>query len=289
MNQSAPEAQARGLRPRETALAGGIMSQSPQNRDDRAAGTPPRANAPQAKRASFRDKKVTVTLSLPKAIFSVFFALFVLIWVFIFGVMLGRGHNPEDVVPELAKVMPSPVAPAGAPANAPADTTINDVLTSQDLKYHDTLKSKDPVEKPRPPAPVQQAAQPQPAAPAKPQTPPPAAPKPAQQAAAPKPAPAVSPAPPTSTTQKEDSDKTVYNYIYQVAAFNNSTAAQAMQKKLQDGGVSSRITQTESGGTVWYRLLVSFKGKPEDTRALRTRLAPYGISTIILRGKTPAK
>ncbi|SBV95267.1 conserved hypothetical protein [uncultured delta proteobacterium] len=255
------------------------MSQSPQNRDDRAAGTPPKTNAPQARRASFRDKKITVTLSLPKAVFGVFFSLFVLIWVFIFGVMLGRGHNPEDVVPELAKVMPTPAAPA-APANTPADATINDVLTSQDLKYHDTLKSKDPVEKPRPPAPVQQAAPPQPAAPAKPQTPPPVAPKPAQQTPAPKPAPAL---------QKEDQDKTVYNYVYQVAAFNNSAAAQAMQKKLQDGGVASRITQTESGGTVWYRLLVSFKGKPEETRELRAKLAPYGISTIILRGKTPAK
>ena len=248
------------------------MAQTTQQRDDKGAGAPSAAARKQTALDRLKNKKITITLSLPKAVFGAFFLLFVLIWVFIFGVMLGRGHNPEDVVPELAKVMPAPSAPAAAQPDEPID----EVLKPQDLKYHDTLKAKDPAPAVRPAEPPRQAPQ-QPA--------PPAAPKPAPQTAAPKPAPA---APPAPAVTRESEDQTVYNYVYQVAAFNNSAAAQAMQKKLQDGGLSVKTAQSESRGTTWYRILVSFKGKPEDTRSLRAKLAPYGISTIILRGKSPS-
>ena len=81
----------------------------------------------------------------------------------------------------------------------------------------------------------------------------------------------------------------MYNYVYQVAAVKNAAGAESMRQKLQKGGISARVTQSESNGVMWYRILVSFKGNPEDTRKLREALAPHGISTIILRGKAPAK
>jgi hypothetical protein len=62
-----------------------------------------------------------------------------------------------------------------------------------------------------------------------------------------------------------------------------------MQKNLRDGGVSARMDETKSSGGARYRVLVSLKGTPEDTRALRSKLASYGIRTVILRGKTPVK
>lgn len=243
------------------------MTQS-QQRDDKGAGAPPRADSASSKRTRLRDKKITITLSLPKALFSVCFSLFILIWVFIFGVMLGRGHNPEEVVPNLAKVMPSPAVSAPAPATDP----MNEVLHPKDLKYHDTLKT---AERPRP-APQPTPPAPEPPAPAKPQ-------KPTTPAAKPQPEPAKPAAP-----ALRDEDQAVYNYLYQVAAFTNSAAAQTMQKKLQGSGLSTRIAESKSGRTTWYRIMVSFKGKPEDTRALRTKLASHGISDIILRGKSPA-
>lgn len=248
------------------------MAQS-QQRDDRGAGTPPRMDSAPSKRTRLRDRKITVSLSLPKALFSVCFSLFILIWVFIFGVMLGRGHNPEEVVPELTRVMPSPASPAPAPETNP----MNEVLQPQDLKYHDTLKAAD---RPRP-APQPTASAPEPPAPAKPQ-------KPTAPAAKPQPAPAPQPPAKPVVPASRGDDQTVYNYQYQVAAFTNSAAAQTMQKKLQSGGLSARIAESKSGGTTWYRIMVSFKGNPEDTRALRTKLASYGISDIILRGKNPA-
>lgn len=250
------------------------MSQSPQQRDDKGAGAPPKTDAAPPKRTKLKDKKVTVTLTLPQLFFGLFFALFILIWVFIFGVMLGRGHNPEDVMPPLAEMMPERQTPVAIPDEEP----VNTIIPPKDLQYHDTLKSRDPAPKPIPTA---RAAEPQPkpqAAPAKPQPPvktTPPAPKPV--------------APAKTGAQKTDQDQTVYNYVYQVAAFNNTAGAQAMQKKLQGDGLSAGITQSESNGTIWYRIMVSFRGTPDDTRALRAKLSAHGISAIILRGKTPAK
>lgn len=228
-------------------------------------------------KSRFRDQSVTITLSMPKALFGLLFSLFVLVWVFIFGIMLGRGHNPEEVVPELAKVMPAP--PAALPVPAPAD----ELLHKRDLKYHDSLKGKNAAQPPRVTAPAsapqagQQSGQPQarqqPDLASKPATPKPAAtPKRAQppQPAAP------------------DQDQTVYNYVYQVAAFNQLQQAQSLQQKLQRGGMTVKVTETQANNRTWFRILVNFKGKTEDTRKLREKLAEHGIQNIILRDKVPA-
>ena len=239
------------------------MSQSPQQRDERDPGASVKRDGA-SRRIPLRDKKITFTLGLPRTIFGALFLVFILIWVFIFGIILGRGHNPEDVVPELAKVMPSPSVPAD-----PADNEgMNDVLKPQDLKYHDTLKKNEPTPAPTPTPQPQQPLIPAPGSP------------PQKTAPTPKPQ-EVKPA--TAATQA------TYNYIYQVAAFNNMASAQNMQKKLQKSGFSTRIEQGETRGTTWYRVLVLFKGKQEETRGLKTKLTPYGISTIILRGKTSVK
>lgn len=249
------------------------MTQSPEQRDN--------TNAQPAKgeKSRLRDKTITITLSVPKAVFSVLFSLFVLVWVFIFGIMLGRGHNPEEVVPDLAKVMPTPAATPTAPA------PVDEVLQPRDLKYHDSLKGKNAAQPPR-------AVTPSPA--------PAVAPKPAPQqqkpAVTPKPAP-TKPAesatpPPTRQTptavSAPEQDQTVYSYTYQVAALNEMKQAQILQQKLQKSGISAKITETQANGKTWFRILVNFKGKPEDTRKLREKLATHDITNIILRGKTPA-
>jgi Cell division protein len=254
------------------------MSQAPQQRDDKGGGAPPKTDAAPAKKAPrLRDKKITVTLTLPQTIFGGLFSLFILIWVFIFGVMLGRGHNPEEVVPPLAEMMPS----KKAPVVILDEDSLDEVLQPRDLKYHDTLKSKEPMEKPR--TAPQQAARTQPARqPGQQQSQQTAKPQPAAkpQQAQPKPA---------APAQKGDKDQTVYNYVYQVAAVNNSAGAQSLQKKLQGSGLSASVLKSESSGKTWYRVMVAYKGRPEDTNILREKLATHGIPAIILREKTPAK
>ncbi len=262
------------------------MAQSTQPRNDGGAGTPAKPDA--ARRTRLRDRTVTFSVSLPKAVFGALFSLFILIWVFIFGIMLGRGHNPEEIVPELASVMPSPPTPEetdGAEA-------VSEVLSKQDLRFHDALKGQETPQKPKPAAvpPATQTARPQQRLPATAPAAPPAKTQAAKTQAAPaqrKLPVAGQPAPPASPPQGQDQN--IYNYIYQVAAFNNTAAAQVMQKKLRDSGLPATISQSESNGVTWYRILVSFTGRPEDTRSLRAKLASHGISAIILRGKTPAK
>lgn len=250
------------------------MAQAPQ-KDSFGVGAQPKADggAPKGppKYRLFRNRTVTITLGLPKALFSVFFLLFLLVWAFIFGVMLGRGHNPEEMVPELAKVMPAPPPQA----ESPPDESMNNVLRPQELQYHDSLKGGDSGSPPRiTPAPVQrhdQAAKPE------------SAPKSAPQATAPQPTPQKAPTP------QDAQDQTVYSYIYQVAASTNQASAENLRKKLEANGFSASISQNKSNDVTWYRILVSFKGKPDDTRILRSKLAQHGISTVILRGKTPVK
>lgn len=258
------------------------MSQTPQkDRGDTVAllkfGEGPPKGA--LKRKPLRDRTVSITLSLPKAVFSAFFLVFLLVWAFIFGVMLGRGHNPEEIVPELARVMPTPTPQA----NTAPDEGMDNVLRPQDLKYRDSLKGKDAGSPPRvAPASPQRAEQsPKPEArqPATPET----AQKPAPQAAGAK------PAPPGAAISQGAQDQTVYNYTYQVAASTNKASSENMQNKLKAAGFSARISPYESNGVTWYRILVSFKGKPDDTRTLRAKLTQQGISTIILREKAPAK
>ena len=259
------------------------MSQSPQGRDDRV-GDPPKGNtgsAGQRTHIHFWDKTFTFSVSLPKLIFGSLFSLFLLVWVFIFGIMLGRGHNPEDLVPDLAKVMPTPI-----PQTETATTGIMDtVLQPQELKYHETLKAKDPP----PPSPAT-LTQSDPTPQNQPQQTRTEAPKPTSSPATPtadKTAPQRT-AQVASNKDKSDQDKTVYNYIYQVAAFNNVASANTLQKRLQDGGFSAQIAQNMFNGTTWYRILVSFKGTQDDLRTLRTKLSTFGIPNVILRGKAPA-
>lgn len=249
------------------------MSQTSLQRDEKGGGAPPKTDAAFAKKnARLRDKKITATLTLPQAVFGSLFSLFILIWVFIFGVMLGRGYNPEETVPHLAEIMPDKKAPAEIPETIPLD----EVLHPLDLQYRDTLKSKTPMEKPR--TAPQQTALPQPARKVDQQS--------GQPVVKPQTAGKSQPPPPA---QKDDQDQTIYNYVYQVAAVNNIAGAQSLQKKLQDSGLSTTISQRESNGTTWHRIMVSFKGKPEETAVLREKLAVHGISAIILRGKTPVK
>lgn len=293
------------------------MSQNPQQNGEKGPDRAPEKG--DGGRKPLAQRTVTVTMSLPRAAFSAFFSLFVLVWVFIFGIMIGRGHNPEEVVPDLARVMPSPKAPD---AEQPRSET--KVIQPSDLHYHESLKGKNAGDKPRA-APVTPAPQPKPApaqpAPAstaakptptatKPVSPKPAAsasaqskpasPKPAAPAqskpASPKPATPVQskPSPPAQQQKPaqppaEAQDKTVYNYVYQVAAFNNTEAAETMRKKLQADKLSAKVVKGESNGVMWYRILVAYKGTPEDTRTLRDKLAKFGISHIILRGKAPEK
>ncbi|GAB6036297.1 SPOR domain-containing protein [Fundidesulfovibrio butyratiphilus] len=64
-----------------------------------------------------------------------------LVWVFILGVLVGRGYKPETAVPELAQMMPSAPAPATPEQKEPPT-----VLKPEELQFMESLQGKKPTE-----------------------------------------------------------------------------------------------------------------------------------------------
>ncbi len=249
----------------------------------------------------------TFSFTLPKLLFGVLFSVLALTWVFIFGIMLGRGHKPEEQVPKLARMMPSALSSRNATLAPPPPA---EVLKLEELKYQDTLKGRTvasappkPVEQPKPkvvepPKPKKPepkpAAKPEPAKPtassAKEQPPKPAAKETPQAKTAAKETPKAQPGAPKPDPKAADKAKAEsttgrFDYVYQVAAFKDAPPAEAMRAKLQGAGIKARVEKSQEGAVTWYRIMVPFRGKPEDTRSLRASLAQQGIPRVILHSK----
>ena len=196
-----------------------------------------------------------------------------LVWVFIVGVLVGRGYKPEQAVPELARIMPG--AEGGANATAQGDAPGKGVLRAEDLQFYDDL-SKKPSAAKTAPAP-QTAAKTAPA--------PKASPVPTATPTS-KPAPAATPAPrPAADDAGADGERTVYDYRYQVASVRDEASARAFQTRLSGLGLDSSLERAEVGGQTWLRVLVHFTGRPVQTRDLKAKLATLGVDKPIMRDK----
>jgi len=245
------------------------------------------------------EKRLTISLS-PAALAGGIVCLcagFVL--VFSLGVLLGRGHNLEERIPKLERILPeratptppqviaedAPSVPGGPERQSPAKpeeqtsaTPAKDpgakpgvappaVIPQGDLAFRDNLKT--------PAKPAQQAGTGASAtAPAKQ---PPAASQATGQSAA------------TTAGQTSPGDNQVYHYVYQAAAYKSEAPCAAFVNKLNKAGFRARTDRSESGGTVWYRAMIDFTGKPDDTDALRVSMQKYGVQRLLMRSKTPAQ
>jgi cell division protein FtsN len=81
----------------------------------------------------------------------------------------------------------------------------------------------------------------------------------------------------------------LFDYVYQVAAYKETGSADRLLARLKSAGLAAEIVRQEQNGTVWYRAVVRFRGRPDDVQSLRDALAPMGIGQILLRSKTPAE
>ncbi|WP_035251305.1 SPOR domain-containing protein [Desulfocurvus vexinensis] len=187
-----------------------------------------------------------------------------LAWAFVLGVLVGRGYKPEEAVPELARIMPRPEANATAPAPAPAPP---EVLRAEELEFYDDLHRK-----PGEAAPVK------PRAAAAPGAQPPAA---APQA----PAPAAATAPAAAPAAQASGQR--FAYVYQVGALRDAEVARKFAARLQGQGLTTSVESAQAQGTTWHRILVHFQGTPEQTEALKAKLAAAGVQKPIIRTKTP--
>lgn len=227
-------------------------------------------------------------------------------WVFMLGVIVGRGYHPEQKVPELARILPA--QPHTAPP-APAQAQRNDVIKAEELKFMNSLKGR-PTGNNTTAAPASATATtakaPQKAVeqkvvdqkgekPAKPSAKELAEAKARdnarkaqeQKAEAARKAQAEKKAK-ADAAKTEAEKKDAFDYVYQVAAFKEEGPAKVMRGKLESAGLRARVETQKDKTVTWYRILVSFRGTPEDTRALRATLLQQGIDKIIMRSKVPA-
>ena len=257
--------------------------------------------APTTSKDKDTGKKVfTFSLRLPELLGLTLIILVGFIWVFIFGLLVGRGYQPEEALPELKHIMPDsntvataePVQkmkPAAAPitpteSNKPKATLEHKtqqpakpkeaVLKPEQLNFFEQLKAKEAGEQ----VTSKKAASGNRAI------------KPAKKVAptlSQKTKSVVAKAKPASkkTTTSLNKEAVTFEYIYQVAASTDKGAAVKLRDSLSSKGFTTTLATAVIKKTTWYRINVHFVGSNEATTAFKQRLASAGHKRPILKKK----
>lgn len=83
------------------------------------------------------NRKYTISLSFSGLITSGIITIIAIGWIFAFGVIVGRGYNPEKKMPELARLLPPPEG-QDAPKEAKG------ILKPEELTFMTDLKQTQP-------------------------------------------------------------------------------------------------------------------------------------------------
>lgn len=213
-------------------------------------------------------KRFSFTLGLSGFLSLAILVVIGMAWSFILGVFVGRGHQPEKVAQEMAAQI--------LPEDFPLLTEKNEeVLKSEELEFFDKLKQgpgtaaerlavKPPEEKKIPPKPA-----------SKNETVATALAEVAKKA---------TPLPANATINDKNA---IFIFNYQVAALPTKEMAQAYQKQLEGGGFKSSLVAASHEGKNWYRVYVHHQGTVDSTGALKEKLKGIGITSILLRSRTP--
>ena len=222
-------------------------------------------------------------------------------WVFILGILVGRGYRPESAVPQIAEMMPVTEARgpnAGEPAEPPKVLKPEELQFMEDAQGKDgevvadsTQKASDPKKAPK--GRDLTDLHPVPAAPAA--TALAARPVPQPSHGAPKPAPSVpgKPAPtetarpaakadPKSPFEKKDTAR--FTATYQVASFPGREQADTLVKQLAKKGITASINEAKSKKNKVFRVNIQLKGSEAD---IADALKRTGEKGPILLGKKP--
>lgn len=206
-------------------------------------------------------KSYTITLTAPRAMaWSIFSVLFV-VWIFILGIILGRGYAPEEKIPHLAEIMPKP------------DQTMNDpleIVTEEDLVAEDAQKARQLI------ADADKEYR-----------------ESLKRAQAKREGEEVSPQPvqeekkSITLSPKPEGSGEKFDYIYQIASFKDQSQAQRLADKLAKDGIKAKVNQGTGKGQVWNRVIAEMRGTPEETELLKEKLKKHKISSILMLSKKP--
>lgn len=178
-------------------------------------------------------------------------------WMFAFGVIVGRGYDPEEKLPRLAGLLPRQETgqedSADAAEPAPGILKAEELTFMRDLRLPPTGETA-PAE-PTPPAPVQTA-----------------------------------PAPAPETEQAKAPDTTRYEFVFQVAAFKNSSQSDNLRERLEGEGLRTRMTieKDNKGKPRWYRVQVILRGTEADAEEVTRILHKARLRDARVVSKTAA-
>lgn len=208
-------------------------------------------------------RKYTLSLSFSGLITSGIVMIIAIGWIFAFGVIVGRGFNPEKKLPELARLLP---APEGPPAVEPQQPILKpeELTFMKDLKQPGTatvaLGTKTDASKPGATPSVASGATNS----AKPDA------KPAE--------------------AKPDEDKPKFHFVIQAVAYKNREQADKLRARMKDEGLRTqmRIEKDSKGKPKWYRVQVLVRGTEADMATVRQTLARMGLKDTQIASKKPA-
>lgn len=200
-------------------------------------------------------RKFDFSLSLAGLLSCVVFVGLALIWSFILGVIVGRGYHPQSLVLDSQKKIT-----AGKKQEKKQKIRESEVLKPEDLEFYESLSH-----------PKESAAR-------------------------------DSGAISGSSSKGEGKDSQVsgekpekrlkkkqnllrYLYTYQVAAFRDKNKALRLKKRINRAGLNCRLKRIYKNNKIWNRIFVTFKGRPQETRLIKEKLAHLGIENPFLKDK----
>jgi hypothetical protein len=204
-----------------------------------------------SKKNSGRSGRVLFSISWGGVVALTLFMIIAMAWAFILGIMLGRGYQPEAIVPEIAGMMPAPKTDAPGSDKQP-------ILKPEELGFFERLRKE-------PPRPESSASEPRKE-------------RVVRKQPAPKPKP--EPAPKPEPSAESGGTRAV---IFQVGAVRDKTAALREQERMAGLGLSAAVNPVTIRGTQWYRILVRAAGTDRDIRAVKQTLANAGVKNPIIR------
>ena len=200
------------------------------------------------------NKRFTVTLGW-SGLFSVVVLIGIsLVWAFIFGVIVGRGYQPESFFPALNKVVPQ----NEQGAKSQTDKQRGESLRAEELGFLNSLSNpEEPPSKPQKDAGSKK--------------------EDTQEGQ------------PNHVSEDKDLAGKRHVYRYQVAALQSSDRAKKVVQKLKAKGIRVDLREVDKDGDTWYRIHVLFTGEPEEAKRFKRRLEGYGLGTPFLRDKAELK
>jgi len=233
---------------------------------------PPGAGArkPDTAKTPLRKRAYTLKLSFSTLLTTVIVALIGIGWVFMLGVMVGRGHNPDAKLNELTgRMLRGRQAPV---VQEPPQA----ILRPEELNFGAALRDK----------PLHNST-------AAVGTPVPQ--KPAGQANSHGTsniagnAPAVQAAQPPAQLVPQGEQPSRFDFVYQAAVFRDAGQADRLRERLEGEGVRTTLeTSPAKDGKSLYKVLALRRGTEEDDKQLLAVLERLKLGQPMLRSKKPA-